>query len=490
MGCLMPRKAFMALKDKIPEFLDLINQSSPLLDFNKQMFDIYEGDLLKYVEKDLKEELSAGAFDQLKNRIVPINILRKVVDKLSTIYQETPVRQVVNGGQSDKDLLSWYVAQMRTNYKMNIADEFFNLFNSALIQPYVYMGKPNLRIIPNDRFIICSDDPIEPTRPTYIITIQGTRSYSSGESKIYHAYSDYEFIIFNDKGEIDLEAMMFYNNPDGINIYGRMPFIYVNRSANLLVPKVDRDGLRIAKLLPILLTDLAGAIKFQAWSIIYGIDVNQEGLVLAANAFWNIKSDPNSDKQPRIGTIKPEVDINEVMQYIQATISLWLNTKGIRPGAMGQLTNESQLSGISKLIDEMDTYEQRKKAVVYFTHTEDQLWDLLLNYMHPVWAGQKLIPNNTYWSPDNEISISFADQIPNTNRGDLVDNLSKEVAAGFMPKSEAIRRLNPAMTQEELDEYMKKIAEERTYTFIETEEGMNDENESSMLNAEEEEEET
>lgn len=464
----------MTLKDRIPELLNYINSKSALLDFNHVMFNIYEGELLKYVLRDLQKELSPQSYEQVANRAVPINILKKTVDKLATIYQQVPVRQVVDGTDQEKELLAWYEEEMRINYKLNASDEFSNLFNSSLIQPYIYNGQPRIRVIPNDRFLVYSDDSIEPTRPTVIITMHGCISVEGQDVQVYTAYTDDEFVIFNSKEEVDYSSMERHLNVEGINPYGKLPFVYINKSNNLLIPKPDKDGLQVAKLLPILLTDLAGAIKFQAWSIIYGIDVDQTNLKMAANAFWELKSDPNSDKKPEIGTIKPEVDINSVIDFIQATVSLWLNTKGIRPGSIGQLKDESQLSGISKLIDEMDTFEQRKKSVVHFTDAENQLWDLILNYMHPVWVGQRQISNNAFWPVDAKVSITFAEQIPYVKRAELVDTLTKEVLARFMPRSEAIRRLNPTFTDEELEAYMKLIEEESTI-IIQDNEPMEDE---------------
>src|SRR4030042_4316045 len=241
----------MSLKQEIPILLEYINSKASYLSFNTDLFNVYEGELLKYIEVDLKEQLSPQSFAQAKFRIAPINIIQKLVDKLAKIYQQQPMRNTIDGNEYDSELLSWYEDKLKINHKMNVANEFFNLFNSTLIQPYIFNGKPRLRPIPNNKFLVYSDNEIDPTIPTHVIILHGKKQKQTGEVVIlYRAYTDYEFIIFNSNGEIEINEMLKYDNVDGINVFNKIPFIYINKSSNLLIPKEDRDGFQMAKLLP------------------------------------------------------------------------------------------------------------------------------------------------------------------------------------------------------------------------------------------------
>jgi len=464
----------MSLESKIPTLLANIENHSATIKHNSILFDIYEGDLLKYIMEDLKSQLSLQSLFQAQHRVVPINVIKRVVNKISRIYDRAPVRNVAGDGvkEEDKELLSWYEKKLGFNRKMKHNVRAFNLYkNSALHlfldkKPNEKQGVPKIRVIPSNAFLPYSDNPADPTTPTIQTVYMGERVIKSKKGKvektvkIFHAYSDEEFIIFNSDKEVMEEEMVRIGNPEGENVFGKIPIIYSNQSENLLVPKIDSDTLALAKIIPIMLSDLNYAVMFQAFSIIYGINLkNKDNLKMAPNAFWDlISSDP--EKEAKVGQLKPQVDINEVLQLVQAEFALWLNTKGIRPGAIGQLTTENFASGISKMIDEMDVTEQRMDQVEEYTDVEGDFWDLVFNHAHPYWVDNNLIDNNQLLNENVKVETIFAEQVPVYRRGELVRDLNEEVNAGFTTRKRAIHKLNPHMSEEEVEELQEEIDEE------------------------------
>jgi len=209
-------------------------------------------------------------------------------------------------------------------------------------------------------------------------------------------------------------------------------------------------------------SDLNLAAMFQCFSILWTIDLNDTNLKFAPNAVWALKSDPTSDKKPEIGSIKPQVDYDQVLGLIQSQLTIWLSTKGIRAGSVGTLTTDNFASGISKLIDEMDTYEARQKQTGIYLKAEAELWDLTLNYMHPYWADSGQIDNPARWTPTATVATKFAVQLPAQSRGVAVRDLRDEYAAGFISRRGALAKLNPEMSDAELDALMVEIDAERT----------------------------
>lgn len=457
----------MALKDDIKPLLEQVRSHESLFEHNRKLFRIYEGELKPFVEEALSQQLSQQSFRMAIQRIPPINVLKRIVDKLSKIYQQNPTRRAVNGTDSDTDLLRYYEKEMRINKKMNISNEFFNLFKNNLVHIYANNQKPNVRAIPSDRFMVWSNDPVDPTHVTHVVTIQGKElifdasTNQSREVIIYHAYTDEEFIIFDSEENLRMDLMVKAGNPEGINEYGKMPFVYVNRSENLLIPLADTDTLSMTILFPLLLTDLNFAVMFQAFSIIWGIDLTEDKLEMSPNAFWRLKSDDTPDAKPQIGVIKPQVDIQQVLTMIQAQLAFWLQSRGIRPGAVGQLTADNFASGISKMVDEMDTSEERQKQVGFYRDAEEELWDFVVGHGHPVWRDTGAVENLTQWSPAVEIVTDFSEQLPLLRRGDIVDELTREIEAGLTSKRRARQKLNPKMNEEELDLLEDEIQEEK-----------------------------
>lgn len=451
------------MKDMIQNLLEYTESHSDLLKHNHKLFNVYEGELLPLVRQSLQQHLSPQVFEQMLSRISPINVLIKIIDKLSKIYQQDPSRIVLDGNDTDAELLRFYERSFRINNTMNVSNESFNLYKNNLLQLYAHQGVPRLRSIPSDRFMVYSNDPVDPLHPTHVILIHGTEAQKNGTQKIiYHAYSDTEFVIFDSEAKIRRDLMAQFGNEDGVNEIRKMPFVYINRSKSLLVPKIDTDTLKMTVLIPVLLSDLNLAAMYQSFSVLYGINLEDEDLVMAPNAFWRFKSDGTSEGTPEVGSIKPETDIDSVIKLIQTQLAFWLQSKGIRPGAVGSLDSETMASGISKMVDEMDTTEDRKKQVGYYDPAEDELWHLVTNYMHPYWIASGQIDPIPQFSPSARIETNFAQQTPLMNRMQVIDEVVKEMDAGLLSKKQAIMRLDPHLTDTEIDARLAEISDERS----------------------------
>lgn len=455
---------------------EIVKSKSDYLAHQHTLIDIFEGNLCKYVDADMKNQLSYQSYEQARHRMAPINILPKVIDKLTHIYQTPVVRTVEGGTETDKELVSWYEQNMDLNQRLNSANELYNLCKSTLLYPFVAQGVPQLRVVLNDRFVVYSTDPIQPEKPTHVILLAG----SEGEKQIFWTWDAETFQITDSDEKVRYDLMAQYQNPEGVNPLGRLPFVYVNASDHKLCPIIETDTLAVVKLLPIMLSDLNLAAMFQSFSIIYGIDVNDENIKFAPNAFWRLKSDMTSDKKPEIGQIKPQVDFDQVLKLIESELSMWLGTKGIRAGAVGQLSPENFASGISKVIDEMDTFEAREKQVTEFKKAEVEFWDLLLNYMHPYWSETGQIDNPARATPTAEVITNFVKQLPQQSRGQIVRDVKEEYAAGFISRKRALRALNPELSSDQIDELMLEIDTERTVSQPEPEPELDDDEEEEI----------
>jgi hypothetical protein len=459
----------------------IVRNASPTLTHNKALFSIFEGQLKEFLLQELKASMSANSYEQIKTRLAPINVLKRIVDKLSRIYNEPPVRRVIGGNDKDAALLDWFVAIMRANRRMASGNEFFNLFKNALIQPAINTntGKPVLRAIPSDRFIVWSDDQIEPTNPTGVITLEGKArdTKSHGTAQVYAAYTADEWLMFDSNGDERRDLMG--ESADGVNPFGVLPFVYINRSDNLVMPLPDSDTLTMTKVIPIILSDLNYAAMYQCFSIIYGVDVDDSNITMAPNSFWTFRSLGDGERKPEIGVVKPQVDIDKVLGLIQSQLAFWLQTRGIRPGAVGQLTQDNAASGISKIVDEMDTTDDRKKQVNHFADAEKQLWDLILKTMHPVWAQRGLVEQRYLFTPTAMVEVIFPEQIPLVDRSTMVTTLRDEVAAGFTTRRRAIAKLNPSLDDNGVDELMQEIEKEVSHGWLDRRAGQG-ENEAGM----------
>ena len=452
----------MALMDDIPQILEHVSKTQPVRKENQDIFEIWQGQLLDKVEADLCEQLSPQAFEQARHRISPINVLRKVTQKRSRIYSSPPTRAVINGTEQDANLLEFYERSLDIDVLMGqLANPFFNMHKWSNVELFVNDRMPKMRVNPADRILPFSSDQMDPTRPTAWIKFMGKEqkviAVEGGELTefvdVLWIVSDDEFLIIDSGGEVRHDLMQKLEVAER-NPAGTAPFILINKDRFNLVPTPDSDTLSMSKLIPVLISDLNTAVMFQAFSIIYGIDVDIENPRFAPNGLWKIKSDPTSEQKPEIGMLKPQVDINEVIQFTQTQLAFWLDSMNIRPGTIGKLNRDNFASGVSKIIDEADTTEDRKQQIPFFRDAEKRLWEMVMHKLHPHWVETDQIDERKTFSPNAEIDIIFEDPKPVVDRSTILGDIERELRLGLLDPRRALERLNPTAGEDEIEQML------------------------------------
>ena len=216
----------------------------------------------------------------------------------------------------------------------------------------------------------------------------------------------------------------------------------------------------MAEYVPSALTDLNLAALFASFSITYIKNGEVADPTYAPNALWFLKAD-DPEKDVEIGTIKPEVSYNDVLNLIQSELSLWLGSKGIKTGSVGALNADSAASGIAKVIDEADTFDVRQAQSVKFGSAEHELWELILEDMHPVWVSQGLVSNRSVFSAGASVSTRFSIIPVGTQRSALIAEQRDEYSAGFTTRTRAISMLNPQLNLSQVKDLEAEIDFER-----------------------------
>ena len=80
------------LRDRRKEIIDYVKANADFLNTNNEALNIYEGNLLPYIDKILQSSLSANYYNSIKDRVLPINILQRFIDKVSATYSKSPSR--------------------------------------------------------------------------------------------------------------------------------------------------------------------------------------------------------------------------------------------------------------------------------------------------------------------------------------------------------------------------------------------------------------
>jgi hypothetical protein len=453
------------LNTLVPELLSYIQvmyQNQVI--YSRKLMDIYQGNLLKYVEESLALELNPRALARSKGRIPPINVLNKVIGKLSKVYIEPAIRDA-GDNSIDQELLAYYEDKLDVNNQLATANELLNLHKYFAIEPYINNGVPSMRVLPADKFLVWSDNSFDPTAMTVFIKFMGSitkvvpTTDKNGvviknaenvvrEVALYHVYSDESFMIMDADGVVS----EYRDNP-----YGKIPFVYCSSSSFELIPTPDADNLAMAVLIPKLLTDINYATQFQSHSIVYGIDIETSNLDNNPDAFWVINSVEGEGKKPMIGTIKPEVDIDKVITLISTEMSMWLDSKGIKVGSIGQANVDNAASGIAKLIDEGDASSIGRKQVNLFRKYESDLWNLIVR-MHGYWASsQQLVDVKQDFSLGFKPAVTFAENKIVVDTKTTLEELKIMFDLGLITPKQALFKLNPDFTDDQIEQLLAEI---------------------------------
>ncbi len=317
---------------------------------------------------------------------------------------------------------------------------------------------------------------VDPAEADVYILIMDPMQIDGETQEVFHVYTDTEFMVMNGKGDIIMSEMDRLDQ-DGINTFGTVPFVYANASENLVMPELQEDDMEMSLLIPLLLTDLNYATKFQAFSTLYTIDADDSELKINPDTIINLKTEEGADAAS-IGSIKPTVDIDKVLSLGSSLVSLWLTAKGIRPGAVGSLNKDSFASGVSKMIDESDTYESRIKQIEEYKRVEDEFWDKILKVYHPVWVGNAAIDNTALFSPEASVETIFPQPRPMQTRLELLQELGESIALNLESRKGALKALNPDWDETELEDKLAEIDADRTINALfEVENGQDQGNE-------------
>lgn len=429
---------------------------------NYARFEIYNGQLEPSLITAIYAEFSKPeTIKDLIHRMVPINIVKKIIHKLAGIYMETPVRAPADGNESDQELIYEIEESAKLNVKMKEANRYFKLFKCNLIEPYVdEYGLIAIRNMPRHTYEVFSHSMISPEIPDLIVKI--LVDDNDLEKQLFAFWTADEFLILNGKGKVDSTRMTNLNNAEGKNPYGALPFVYMNEASYAVTPLPNDDLLRAGVLIPLLLTDLAFASKYQTWSIIYVIGYDGD-IPASPNSVISLPMTPDGQK-PEMGTIKPEFDMTSSLGFVESILDMLLVTNNLSStGFKGQLSAGAPASGIAKALDEAQSTEDKKDQQESFQDAEYRLFTLLSKTLIPVWRKDRLLAPevNREFSSVFELRLMLRELKVTMTEQEQIEISTKKLDAGLTTLKRELSALNPNLTIEEIEELEQEIYEER-----------------------------
>jgi len=433
-------------KSKIDAIINNAKKHNDHLSFNLVLFEIMEGDVMKYLAAELIEELSERSAQNALKRSCPINVARKLVSKLSPLYTERVIRTTEL--PSDQELIDFYVTERALDSHMTDVNVSFNAYKQGMLELYEYNGELKYRSVPAHVYVPYSDDPINPLTMTALVKIIG-----SGDELKYWIYTDDEFISVTKDGDLILSDM---EESGGINPFGLIPHTYVQASRYMLIPLKNTGLRRFATLFGKLLTEVNFGAMYAVHPTVYGINVDIENLSKSPDVFWGF-TQGDGDQKPEIGVIKPDPQLKEQIESALSQLAAWFQTEDVKPGtAVGQLNGDNLASGINLIIQNMDTYENVRKQMRYFEAAEQDLW-YRTAVMHNTLVKAGRLDNRKLFSDPEKLKVNVVFSEPSILESPMekVQRLKAEMDASLITREMAIKEYRGSnISEEEINEIL------------------------------------
>jgi hypothetical protein len=185
---------------------------------------------------------------------------------------------------------------------------------------------------------------------------------------------------------------------------------------------------------------------------------------LNPNSFVTLPPAPAGGENPSIEAIKPELDTDSMLRYVESLIAMLLTTKNLSVASIsGKLSVGNLASGAAKMIEEAVSTEDRNDQISFFEHGEILLWDLFSQKMLPYWVQNNLV-NKKYvgkFSDSFELAIKFPDMKPMVGDREKIETVLLKLENGLISRKGALKEIDPELTLDQIADLLLDIDKEK-----------------------------
>jgi hypothetical protein len=448
-------------KDALKVFSAMVNDRRSKRELYWKMYKMLNGGAFELISDAIRKEFKKpDTVNELEGRLVAINIFKKVIKKMASVYLEAPTRAPVDENTSDAELLEDYEDALKINIRQKQANRYIEAFQKNLKEFFTGNdGKPFVKNLPPHTYEVFNVNNPDKSQADVVckIIVDGTDPTES----VFYWYSDESFWITDGTGEIITDKMAKLENPQGKNPAKTLPFVYKCKSTDTVDPEIDDSLLRISIALPIVLTDLFFACKYQCWSMIYTIGVSGE-IERNPSSIINLQRTEGDDKEPVVDSIQPTVDSEKVIAMVESTLAMFLSSLGLSAGTISLGgTPKDAISGVSKILDSAEVIEGKKDQQDDMLDDENMTWEKIKKLI-PYWRrNQKLMASlNREFSKTFEVSTTFKEPKPLLSEKDALDLSKQKIDQHLTTWTRQLQEFYPDYTDDQIENLKTEILDE------------------------------
>jgi len=472
----------------------------------KRRHDIYRDDGKKFVIEQIQKEFGAQALSEM--RVASLNILKKIVNKKSTIYKTAPVRKAII--DSDQKLVDYYAKALDLDRNMQKANRYFNLFsNTALycvpkqavvktgeqkksqlclhvVPPYLYSVRSNLMDpLKAEAFVFnaftesgqltANESVPSPTgfsgwQTNPSIKMPGdlveSQEKSMGQNRNYIFWTELEHFTTDKSGNrLNLDPTKTAEEAK-LNPIGIMPIVNLAK---------ERDS----EFWAVQGSDLADdSLNFcTGWSDALTVNKNQSFGILTMVSKTEPKSmqfginkgiwikQEQEGPQPSVSYLEANSQLSASVDMLKAYLALILETNDLNAGAIsGENKPQSGASGFALMIQMSDALEAVESDKPYLKAAEQELWYIIKLWHNWMLEVGVLVDEAKVLGPFSdqcEVEVMYRDIRPLESEQERITAVKGLLEMGLISRADAIKKLNPDMDEKMVDAKLEEIQEEK-----------------------------
>lgn len=439
-------------------------------DFNS--YQIESGNQREYVKAELVKMFPESHKVMTTSNI---NVLGKVVDRLSKVYK-TPPSRLVNGKKNDN--LDKIYKDGLFNRSFASKDKTFNRSRCVLEWVQNIPGMPTkFKIVPLPQYtfdIVIDNNTLELlmvilSYPDGSITVNNrdTRSDSQNqtiaESDLDSSISSKQYAIWTKDHHVNIQAtgkkegttitfMIDPENEDQKNTLGVIPFVWSTTQPE--VPEfptpnpLAQESITINVMNSTLLTAATKQIGIMILKYPQGSEINtvHSGFTVA------LQLPQSTEENPAIETtaeyLVPNSDLAGMKEtFLDYTAGI-LSDNGLE-GATLTGENKSFSSGIERMIASASISDIRSQNISTYTHAEQQIFEIIKKYDE--------VNATRLFSTDDDLTVIFEEQKIIISEKERLEIIEKKESLGLLEEADKFAIAFPTMTPTDIEAKIKRI---------------------------------
>jgi len=481
-------------------FISQITTNEDNLSRKREMqrrFDVYRDRQDRYIEENLRKEFSADTIKEMR-KVLSINLSKKVIDQLASIYNKEPTRTFENATDSELEQIEKLYTTSKIDPVMRLANRYFKLFKQTAIMVVPQNGKMVVRALGPHEYDVVPVDGDPEMSQAYVLNVfdlEQHRTYREPVELIDKRYrsqneTNEEFADDDDRLDLARDSQQFIWWSDtfffvtdgkgkvvdapfeGINPINEQPFIdvavekdfqfFVRRGQNITQFALD-FGLQ--------LSDLANIQRLQGYA---------QGVVVSDKQPKNVKVGPNeliwlqkdlqSEFTPSFSFASPNPDLVGSLALLEAQVKFFLSSEGLETSTITGTGDSRQFSsGVDRLLAMFDRFEASSSDMDLFKIVEFQVFNLLRkwsNFMQD-FSENGLIEElrGGQLSDKIELSVQFAEPMPLETERDKLDHVRERIELDLMSRKQALAKLD-GISEEEAEKLLAEVDSSGSQTTL------------------------